>query len=152
MRTSTIRADFVEYVPERLDDGVLYISERYKTASHKCCCGCGEEVVTPLGPADWSVRVEGDKVSMHPSIGNWKFCCRSHYVIRRDQVVWAGAMRASQIAQVELQDRVDKVRHIEAINKAKEVAPVVAAEVEDLQKPVWTSWLRRIWQALINWW
>lgn len=152
MKTNTIRAEFVEFVPDLLDDGVLYISERYKTASHKCCCACGEEVVIPLGPADWSVRIDGGKVSMHPSIGNWRFRCRSHYVIWRDQVVWAGAMKAEQIAQVELRDRVDKVRHIEAINKAKEVAPAGVAHVEVSEKPVRTSWLRRSWQALINWW
>lgn len=152
MRTSTIRAEFVEFVPEGLNDGILYISERYKTASHQCCCGCGEEVVTPLGPADWSVRVDGGKVSVHPSIGNWKFGCRSHYVIRRDQVIWSGAMKDAQIAQVQLRDRVDKVRQIEAINKAKEVAPERAAHVQVSQRPVRTSWLRRNWQALINWW
>ena len=151
MKVSTIRAEFVEFVPERLDDGVLYISERYKTASHKCCCGCGEEVVTPLGPADWSIRVDGDRVSVHPSIGNWNFKCRSHYVIRRNQVVWAGAMKEAQIAQVQVRDRVDKERYIEAVNKVKEVSPVHVTHVEVTAAQARIPLLKRVWQALTCW-
>ena len=151
MKISTIRAEFVEFVPERLDDGVLYISERYKTASHNCCCGCGEEVVTPLGAADWSIRVDGHRVSVHPSIGNWNFNCRSHYVIRRNQVVWAGAMKEAQIAQVQVRDRVDKERYIEAVNKAKEVSPVHFTHVEVPAAQARISWLKRVWLALTSW-
>jgi hypothetical protein len=151
MKVSTIRAEFVEFVPEQLDDGVLYISERYKTASHKCCCGCGEEVVTPLGPADWSIRVDGDRASVHPSIGNWNFKCRSHYVIRRNQVVWAGAMKEAQIAQVQVRDRVDKQRYIEAVNKAKEVSPVHVTHAEVPAAQARISLLKRAWLALTSW-
>ena len=45
-----LRHEFVDFVPKRLDDGVLYVSIRFGTAVHRCACGCGEEVVTPLGP------------------------------------------------------------------------------------------------------
>ena len=151
MKISTIRAEFVEFVPEQLDDGVLYISERYKTASHKCCCGCGEEVVTPLGPADWSIRVDGDKASVHPSIGNWNFDCRSHYVIRRNQVVWARAMKEAQIAQVQVRDRADKERYIEAVNRAKEVATAHATRVEAPAVRGRISWPKHVWLALTSW-
>jgi hypothetical protein len=36
---------FVERVPERLEEGVLYVSILYATAMHFCACGCRREVV-----------------------------------------------------------------------------------------------------------
>ncbi len=42
---------FVETMPEKIEPGILYISMEYATAAHCCCCGCGEEVVTPFSPA-----------------------------------------------------------------------------------------------------
>lgn len=151
MKQSGVRPMFVEFIPEQLDEGVLYISERYKTASHKCCCGCGEEVVTPLSAVDWSLRVDGEVVSMHPSIGNWKFGCRSHYWIRRNQIIWAGSMNEADIARAQRRDLIDKERHIAAINRAKEspaepkrdqVAPT------GLPSP---NFLERAWLALTRW-
>ncbi|WP_318271273.1 hypothetical protein [Sphingobacterium cellulitidis] len=41
---------FVEFMPEKVEEGVLYVSIEYCTAIHKCVCGCGHEVVTPLSP------------------------------------------------------------------------------------------------------
>ncbi len=34
------------------NERTLYISIPYVTAAHKCPCGCGEEIVTPLSPTD----------------------------------------------------------------------------------------------------
>lgn len=81
---------FVRNIPETLDGGVLYVSIEYATAVHTCCCGCGEEVVTPFSPTDWSLTFDGDTISLSPSVGNWRLPCRSHYVIRRGQVIEAG--------------------------------------------------------------
>ena len=39
MRQTALRPEFVEFIPEQLEDGVLYISQRYGTAMHRCCCG-----------------------------------------------------------------------------------------------------------------
>ena len=80
---------FVELAPEELEPGVLYISIPYTTAVHKCFCGCGFEVVTPLSPSDWRLIFDGKTVSLEPSIGNWGFECQSHYWITRNQVRWA---------------------------------------------------------------
>ena len=80
---------FVKSVPEHLDDGVLYISIEYATVIHKCCCGCGKEVVTPLSPKDWKLTFDGETISLSPSIGNWNFNCQSHYWIRNNLVEWA---------------------------------------------------------------
>ena len=54
-----LRLEFVDYVPKQLDDGVLYVSIRFGTVVHRCACGCGEEVVTPLGPSEWTLTYDG---------------------------------------------------------------------------------------------
>jgi len=51
-----IQHKFVGSIPEILEEGVLYISIDYCTAVHKCVCGCGNEVVTPISPTDWELR------------------------------------------------------------------------------------------------
>lgn len=116
---SAIRPEFVEFIPQALAPGVLYISERYRTASHLCACGCGAKVVTPLSPADWQLTRRHDHVSLYPSIGNWNYACRSHYWIRDNKVIWSGQMTETRIARVQERDRVDKARHVEHRNRAK---------------------------------
>ena len=88
---------FVETVPEGLEDGVLYISIRYRTSAHKCACGCGMKVVTPLHPTAWEMHWNGRTVSLSPSIGNWQFPCRSHYLIRRNRIVKARDLSGREI-------------------------------------------------------
>ena len=39
MKQATVIPQYVELMPGQLEDGVLYISEKYGTAIHKCCCG-----------------------------------------------------------------------------------------------------------------
>jgi Family of unknown function (DUF6527) len=99
MRQTTFTPEFVEYIPRHLDDGVLYVSILYCTAVHKCACGCGNKVVTPISPADWQLQFDGDGVSLFPSVGNWGFPCNAHYWIRSNQVLWAKAWSSDQIAR-----------------------------------------------------
>ncbi len=82
----TIAHKFEEFIPEQLEEGILYISLTYCTAIHKCCCGCGNEVVTPLSPTDWKLTFDGKTISLDPSIGNWNFKCKSHYWIINNKV------------------------------------------------------------------
>lgn len=140
MRRASITPAYVDTIPDRLEEGILYVCERYRTVAHKCCCGCGEEVITPLSPADWSVRKVGDAVSLTPSIGNWSFACKSHYWIRRNQVIWAGTLSQRQIDQVKARDKADKKAYIKAINQQKD------------QQARPTSWLAKFWQRLLHWW
>jgi hypothetical protein len=77
---------FVEFIPEQIEEGFLYISVEYCTAVHKCICGCGNEVVTPISPTDWELRFNGKTVSLYPSIGNWNFECKSHYFITKNNI------------------------------------------------------------------
>lgn len=81
MRKVRITPMFVEYVPDVLLEGILYISE-YGTAIHLCLCGCKNKTVTPLTDDMWSLSVNiNGAVSLSPSIGNYSFPCRSHYII-----------------------------------------------------------------------
>jgi hypothetical protein len=52
-----------------------------RNAGHLCACGCGNKVVTPLDPAEWSFRDRSGLPTLFPSIGNWQLPCRSHYLI-----------------------------------------------------------------------
>lgn len=140
MRRSSITPAFVDIIPDRLEEGTLYICERYMTAVHKCCCGCGAEVVTPLSTADWSLSKTGNTVSLTPSIGNWSFACKSHYWITKNQVVWASRFSHQQIERVKARDKVDKKAYIAAVNYQKE------------QQARQGSLLARIWQAFVTWW
>ena len=86
MRHTRLEHRFVQYIPENLEEGVLYVSIEYATAIHSCCCGCGNQVVTPFTPNDWKIIFDGESVSLHPSIGNWNFACQSHYWINNNHV------------------------------------------------------------------
>src|SRR5436189_6306712 len=85
----TIQHKFVEFIPDVIEDEILYISISYCTAIHKCVCGCGNEIVTPLSPTDWELTFDGKTVSLSPSIGNWNFECKSHYWIIKNQIRFA---------------------------------------------------------------
>lgn len=84
-----IKYKFVQYIPDQIEERTLYISIEFGTAVHKCVCGCGNEVVTPLSPSDWELIYNGETVSLYPSIGNWGFKCESHYWITKGKVKFA---------------------------------------------------------------
>ena len=82
---------FVDNIPDKseMKNGTLYISLKYNVAIHKCACGCGNEVVTPLDePNGWVLSYNGKSISLYPSIGNWNLPCQSHYWIQKGQVCW----------------------------------------------------------------
>jgi hypothetical protein len=110
-RLTRVRHEFVEFIPEQLDDGVLYVSIPYATAAHRCCCGCAREVVTPLTPTDWAVTYDGETASLDPSIGNWNFPCKSHYWITRNRVRWAERWSSAQIESGRAHDRARKLAY-----------------------------------------
>ncbi|MBW4985880.1 hypothetical protein KZZ07_25380 [Mameliella sp. CS4] len=114
MKATRIEHRFVDAIPETLEDEVLYVSIEFTTAVHKCLCGCGQEVVTPISPTDWKLTFDGETVSLDPSVGNWSFDCQSHYWIRRDTVRWAGQMSEEQIAKVREKDVRSKAAYFDA--------------------------------------
>lgn len=93
----SLQHKFVEFIPEKVEEGILYISIEYCTAIHKCVCGCGNEVVTPLSPTDWRLTFNGKDISLHPSIGNWNFECKSHYWIKNNDVYHAESWSKDKI-------------------------------------------------------
>lgn len=135
-RVTVLTLEFVEYIPADTRAGVLYISIPFATATHRCCCGCGNVVVTPLTPTDWSVTYDGETVSLNPSIGNWSFPCRSHYWIERNRVRWAPSWTREQVERGRAQDRATKDRFY----SERPYAPVA-------ERPRRRGW----WQRLRGW-
>jgi hypothetical protein len=115
MRHQRLNHLFVQHIPRTLEPGVLYISIEYATAAHVCCCGCGEEVVTPFTPTDWSLTFDGETISLWPSIGNWNFVCRSHYVIECSQVIEARPWSTKRIITARFEDKAAKASYFGAI-------------------------------------
>ncbi len=141
-----LKHEFVEFIPGDLKAGTIYISIRFGTASHLCCCGCGNKVVTPIRPTDWKLIFDGKTVSLDPSIGNWSFACRSHYWIRNNRVQWAEQWSKERIGAVRSFDAVAKDRYFRGSK------PAVASDTTELlEKPVrakasfWQKVKKRFW-------
>lgn len=111
MKHSRLLHRFVRSIPKELEPGVLYVSVEYATAIHACCCGCGNQVVTPFTPTDWQMTFDGEAISLSPSIGNWNLPCRSHYLIKRGRVVVAESWNSRLVMAGRSQDRANKAKH-----------------------------------------
>lgn len=107
----TLKHEFVDYIPNELNEGIIYVSIAFATVVHKCCCGCGNEVVTPLSPTDWKLIFDGKSISLDPSIGNWNFNCQSHYWIKRDRVIWAPPWSQEEIDAGRVYDSIAKDKY-----------------------------------------
>lgn len=153
MHVHTLEHRFVRSVPRELEPGILYVSMEYATAVHSCCCGCGEQVVTPLSPTDWKMTYDGESVSLMPSIGNWQLPCRSHYVVRQGQVIEA---KPWSRAQVEAERRRDKAAKASFYRGGATAETPPETQSSQLVQP--SSQLkrqahhrRRIWSSAISW-
>lgn len=142
MQRLTVTHKFVHYVPERLDDGVVYVSIEYATAVHRCLCGCGEEIVTPLTPTDWELSFDGETVSLDPSIGNWNLPCRSHYWIKKNRVRWAEKWSQYEIDRGRRLDRMAKASQYVQSN-AVSVTRKLEGALTDVPRPSWWRHLFR---------
>ena len=144
---------FVEFMPKVLNEGVLYVSMAYVTASHMCFCGCGMKVVTPLSPTDWRLTFNGDTVSLDPSIGNWSYPCRSHYILRGNRVIWAGAMSDCQIRAVRVSDARGKARYYEQRRQTEssQAIQTPAVQVQAPSEPAENGQPRRGWRRILDW-
>ena len=92
-----LRLELTETIPEDIEEGVLYVTFKYWTTAHKCACGCGQKVVLRLSPKHWSITLNGEAVSMYPSVGNWQLPCRSHYWIEEGRIIHASRWSDKQI-------------------------------------------------------
>jgi hypothetical protein len=117
MKIEAVTPQYVDELPDELEEGVFYICEAFDLTAHRCCCGCGENVFNKLNPAKWRLEKMSDgTVSLFPSVGNWKYACKSHYWIRANQVIDAGAMNVRTIEAVQERDRRDRDRYIATVN------------------------------------
>ena len=98
-RIERMALEFVSNIPDALEDGTLYISMKYATVIHKCACGCGSEIVTPLSPIDWKLKFDGVSITLDPSVGNWSYRCQSHYLIIENRVIWSDRWARSRIEE-----------------------------------------------------
>lgn len=127
MKSMVLKPLFVESFPDLIDDDVLYVSMSFASAVHRCACGCGQEVVTPLSPTDWKLYFDGENVSLEPSIGNWGFPCRSHYWIRGGKIRWSGSMSESEIYGGRARDGREKSHFYEDRLSSNQILPNIVA-------------------------
>lgn len=92
LKKVTIEPVFVDgFMPpfSEMEEGKVYISEKYDTSTHRCLCGCGERVVLPLNhngsTFGWNLIKEIDgAISFTPSVGNYQQPCNTHYIITKN--------------------------------------------------------------------
>jgi hypothetical protein len=141
-----LKHQFVEFIPDDLEQGTIYISIRFATASHLCCCDCGNKVVTPIRPTDWKLIFDGKTVSLEPSIGNWSFPCQSHYWIRNNRIKWAPKWSRELIERGRTHDSYAKEGYFGAPDVSGEVAiKDDSPKVESGKKQ------KGLWQTVKNW-
>lgn len=136
-RRAAVSHEFVDFIPDDLREGTIYVCIEFATAVHKCLCGCGREVVTPLSPTGWSLIFDGETTSLDPSIGNWSFPCQSHYWIRQNNAIWAHRWSRSQIETGQHQERAQKTAYY-GIEENR------AGEKRDMRR-------KRLWSRIKEW-
>jgi len=132
-----IQHKFVDTIPEHIENDVLYISLEYCTAIHRCACGCGQEVVTPISPTDWELFFNGKAVSLYPSIGNWSFDCQSHYWIKKGRIKWAGKWDEEEIEAGREKDRKTKETYFDERPPAIKTKDKSSADKRSKPKSRW---------------
>lgn len=130
----TVQHRFVELIPDKIEDGILYISLDYGAVIHNCACGCGSEVNTPLSPTGWEMSYNGEAVTLSPSVGNWSFNCRSHYWITDGKIEWASSWSDERIHRIRKVENEDRNKFYES----KKPIPVIIKtdEKQELEKPL----------------
>jgi hypothetical protein len=115
-----IELERVHYMPMELSPGILYVSEEFNVAGHLCPCGCGNKIITPLTPTEWSFAVDEGKPSLYPSIGNWQLPCRSHYWIIAGEIEWSHQWTDKQIKAGRMAEEKRRRSYYENINSKHE--------------------------------
>jgi len=91
LRKVYIEVKYVESMPpvSEMEENKIYISEKYHSSTHRCLCGCGSPTVLPINhngaTYGWDLYKENNgTVSFTPSVGNYSFPCKSHYIITKN--------------------------------------------------------------------
>lgn len=88
--TTELKPIFIEFIPDEINEGELYISTEYNTCTHLCPCGCKERIPIPINNPNiesWDLSIGDGLVTISPSLQN-RFKCKSHYFIRENKIVW----------------------------------------------------------------
>ena len=92
VRINELKPVFVEFIPNEKEEGILYISERFRLSVHLCACGCREQTVLPFGREEggWDMVNNNGLVSLSPSIGNFsgENPYHAHYFITENKIIW----------------------------------------------------------------
>jgi hypothetical protein len=150
-RIDTVTHEFVESAPDNLEEGKVYVSIAFATVLHKCCCGCGNEVVTPLSPTEWRLTFDGETVSLYPSIGNFGLRCGSHYWIDRSRVRWADRWSQKQIDEGRAEDSRARKRRLKEKAAIAETASEPIASAVSRRAPGVRAWFSRGWSRVVAW-
>lgn len=142
-----LKYEFVDRVPAQLEDDTVYVCIPFATVVHRCCCGCGNEVVTPLSPADWTLSFDGESISLDPSIGSWSLACQSHYWIKKSRVKWAAQWSKERIRAGRVADSIAKARHYggdEPASQEEGREDGLLQAPSSAREPLWSR-VKRIW-------
>ncbi|WP_427969657.1 DUF6527 family protein [Altererythrobacter sp.] len=125
---SEISLQRCEFIPNDLEEGTLYFSERFRTTSHLCACGCGNKVVISVKPQDWTLEIVDEQPTVCPSVGNRLFECKSHYYIREGHIIWLPPMSAGEVERSLLRDEAHREKYFSARR----------------------SWVKRLWASILD--
>ncbi len=95
----------------------------------------------PVGADRVAESYDGETVTLAPSVGNWSFACKSHYVIRRNEVFWLPRMSREKIDAGRERDRCDKEAYFQDV-------PVVGDGADDRARRSRAAWWRRLLRLL----
>lgn len=80
-----------EYVPNKYEPGIVYVTRAYKGAAFICPCGCETKIFIPVDekhePGNYWQLKKNDN-SIEPSILQLNGC-KSHFFIRKGLVEWS---------------------------------------------------------------
>ena len=69
-----------EFIPEELDFGTLYYSEKFNVGNMLCPCGCNMKTPFPIRDNEWIILKE-HPLTVTPSILQ-RMGCKTHYIIQ----------------------------------------------------------------------
>jgi hypothetical protein len=92
---------------------------------------------------DWKLIFDGKTISLHPSIGNWSFACKSYYWIRNNHATWAPRWSREEIERGRSDDRLAKEAYFGDIDAVAEDVPTPAHRKQ--RKSIWQS-LKGLWR------
>jgi len=87
----------VDRFPDTFMPGKIYWSKEFEISAHLCVCGCGDVIYLPIGPLDYSIKMDEAGPTLRPSVGNWNIC-DAHYFITNGEVEWAAKWTPKMVA------------------------------------------------------